>query len=57
MISKNVSGKHKEKGDSYGSVELYEKQNSENKELSHFLLIKVVVHNADVIAVYLVFYT
>ena len=57
MISKNVSGKHKEKGDSYGSVELYEKQNSENKELSHFLLIKVVVHNADVIAVYLVFCT
>ena len=54
MISKNVSGKHKEKGDSYGSVEFYEKQ---NKELSHFLLIKVVVHNADVIAVYLFFCT
>ena len=32
MISKNVSGKHKEKGDSYGSVEFYEKQ---NKELRH----------------------
>ena len=57
MISKNVSGKHKEKGDSYGSVELYENQNSGSKELSHFLLIKVVVHNADVIAVYLVFST
>ena len=54
MISKNVSGKHKEKGDSYGSVEFYEKQ---NKALSHFLLIKVVVHNADVIAVYLFFCT
>ena len=57
MISKNVSGEYKGKGDSCGSIKLDKMQNSRNKELSHFLLIKDVVNNADVIALYLVFYT
>lgn len=47
MISKNVSGEYKGKGDSCGSIKLDKIQNSRNKELSHFQLIKDVVHNAD----------